>query len=153
MPAPDMIFFDTDYAELTYDPELNIHIIRYKRLPDYEEFKLMWENVWFMSLKTRCQRNLLDVRLRGPLDPMMMNEQYKGVMLDLMPKVAATYGLDWYVAYIMPDNVFVHMDVDDITDTFVTRGMSPAQFEYFAKEKEAINWLLTRKYTSDREYA
>lgn len=126
------VILDTDYAEISHDPELKLGKIVWKRKTSTEEYQYAFITLLEYSKKNTTDNFLSDIRNQSVVSP----ENRKWFESDMLPK-AIENGLK-RAAVVFDGNVFKKYYLNMIIK--VTNKFK-MPLKMFATEEEAIQWF------------
>lgn len=123
---------NTDYAELSYDSELNLGKIKWKRKTTTDEYKYVFMSLLGFAKENQIDNFLSDIRDQQSVSP----ENRRWLELVLLPK-AIDIGLK-RAGVIFDGNVFKRYYINAIIK--VTNKYN-IPMKIFKDEKEAVDWF------------
>lgn len=127
-----MIILETDYAEISHDPDLKLGKIVWKRKTSTEEYQYAFITLLDYSKKNTTDNFLSDIKNQSVVSP----ENRKWFESDMLPK-AIENGLK-RAAVVFDGNVFKKYYINMIIK--VTNKFK-MPLKMFSSEEEAINWF------------
>lgn len=126
------VLVDTDYAEISYDPELKLGKIAWKRKTQTEEYRTAFNTILDFSKKNEVDNFLSDIRKQGVVSP----ENRKWFENEMLPN-AVKAGLK-RAGSIFDCNVFKKYYINLLIKVSNKFGLP---LKLFNTEEEAIAWF------------
>lgn len=126
------VLVDTDYAEISYDPELKLGKIAWKRKTQTEEYRTAFNTILDFSKKNEVDNFLSDIRKQGVVSP----ENRKWFENEMLPN-AVKAGLK-RAGSIFDGNVFKKYYINLLIKVSNKFGLP---LKLFNTEEEAIAWF------------
>ncbi len=126
------IFYDNDFAKVTFSKENELLKLEWKKEATAEEYRNAFSKAFEITKITRIAFFISDIRKQGPVQV----EEVQWLSQDILKK-AIINGLE-KIAVIMDDNSYSRIYLDAIKNKI--RGMM-VEMEYFNSENSAVEWI------------